>query len=338
MSKLISKSEKIFIAGSSGMVGRAIKNSLLNAGYGDQLKGGNILSPSRAILDLENSLKVENWFKKNKPSIVIIAAAKVGGIHANHVMPYEFLIKNLKIQNNLIEQSYANNVKRLLFLGSSCIYPKFSKQPIMEEYLLTDILEKTNEYYALAKITGIKLCQSLRIQYGFDAISLMPTNLYGPGDNYHPLNSHVLPALINKIYDAKLNGNNQIICWGSGKPLREFLYVEDLADACVFALENWDPDDCNAPKDIHGENLCWLNVGSPYEVSIKELVGLIANECDFHGEINWDFSKPDGTERKKLDTSRMSNLGWEAKVNLQEGIKKTFGSYLYEKEKNILRT
>tara|TARA_B100000575_G_C23095402_1_gene631769 strand:- start:146 stop:1162 length:1017 start_codon:yes stop_codon:yes gene_type:complete len=338
MSKLIRKSEKIFIAGSSGMVGRAIKNSLLKAGYGDEFKGGNILSPSREILDLENSLKVENWFKKNKPSIVIIAAAKVGGIHANNVMPYEFLIKNLKIQNNLIEQSYANNVKRLLFLGSSCIYPKFSQQPIMEEYLLTDILEKTNEYYALAKITGIKLCQSLRIQYGFDAISLMPTNLYGPGDNYHPLNSHVLPALINKIYDAKLNSNNQIICWGSGKPLREFLYVDDLADACLFALENWDPDDGNAPKDIHGENLYWLNVGSQYEVSIKELVDLIANECDFHGEINWDLSKPDGTGRKKLDTSRMSYLGWEAKVNLKEGIKRTIGSYLIEKEKNILRT
>ena len=333
---IFNQNHTIYVAGSEGMVGSAICRLLKKKGYKD--KGKKLVTIPRRELDLRDEKKLEDWFDSKKPDIVIIAAAKVGGILANKQKPVNFLLDNLKIQNNLIEKSYKFGVKRLLFLGSSCIYPKFSQQPIMEEYLLTDILEKTNEYYALAKITGIKLCQSLRIQYGFDAISLMPTNLYGPGDNYHPLNSHVLPALINKIYDAKLNSNNQIICWGSGKPLREFLYVDDLADACLFALENWDPDDGNAPKDIHGENLYWLNVGSQYEVSIKELVDLIANECDFHGEINWDLSKPDGTGRKKLDTSRMSYLGWEAKVNLKEGIKRTIGSYLIEKEKNILRT
>ena len=337
MTKLITKSEKIFIAGSTGMVGRSIKNSLQRAGYGDALNGGQILCPSREILDLENFINVQNWFDKNKPSIVIIAAAKVGGIYANNTMPYEFLIKNLKIQTNLIESSYLNNVKRLLFLGSSCIYPKFSNQPILEEYLLTDQLEKTNEYYALAKITGIKLCQSLKMQYDFDAISLMPSNLYGPGDNYHPLNSHVLPALIKKIMNAKLNNINTITCWGTGSPLREFLYVEDLAEACIFALENWDPNQKDAPKDLHGDKLYWLNVGSNYEVSIKELVELIAQQCNYNGEIVWDFSKPDGTQRKKLDTSRMSNLGWKAKVSLEEGIKRTIKAYLNEKELNTLR-
>ena len=337
MSKLISKSEKIFIAGSSGMVGRALKKTLLNAGYGDKLNGGSILTPSRKILDLEDPLKVQKWFTENKPSIVIIAAAKVGGIHANSVMPYEFLIKNLKIQNNVIEQSYLNKVKRLLFLGSSCIYPKFAKQPILEEYLLTDSLEQTNEYYALAKIAGIKLCQSLRMQYNFDAISLMPTNLYGPGDNYHPLNSHVLPALIKKIIDANVFQKSAITCWGSGKPLREFLYVDDLAEACLHALEKWNPDHKDAPKDNNGNKLFWLNVGSQFEVSIRELVEMVAFECNYKGEIIWDTSKADGTERKKLDTSRMSHLGWEAKVTLKEGIKRTLDSYLYEKETNILR-
>ena len=268
MKKLINKEEKIFIAGSSGMVGSAIKRSLVGKGYGDENQGGSILCPTRKNLDLEDSLEVENWFKIHKPTVVIIAAAKVGGIYANSSMPYEFLINNLKIQTNLIEQSFLNNVKRLLFLGSSCIYPKLSKQPILEEYLLSDYLEKTNETYALAKITGIKLCQSLRKQYGFDAISLMPSNLYGPGDNYHHLDSHVLPALIKKILDAKLTGKNDIVCWGTGKPLREFLYVDDLADACIFALEKWDPNSNDAPKDINGEILYWLNVGSKFEISM----------------------------------------------------------------------
>lgn len=337
MKKLINKEEKIFIAGSSGMVGRAIKKSLIGRGYGDKKKGGRILCPTREILDLEDSLEVKNWFKINKPTVVIIAAAKVGGIHANNSMPYEFLINNLKIQTNLIEQSYLNNVKRLLFLGSSCIYPKLSKQPILEEYLLSDYLEKTNESYALAKITGIKLCQSLGKQYGFDAISLMPSNLYGPGDNYHHLDSHVLPALIKKIFDAKLIKENEIVCWGTGKPLREFLYVEDLADACIFALENWDPYSEDAPKDICGDRLYWLNVGSEFEISIKELVEMISNQFDYQGNIIWDDLKPDGTYRKKLDTSRMSKLGWSAYTNLEVGIKKTIDSFLQEKKINTIR-
>ena len=337
MKKLINKEEKIFIAGSSGMVGSAIKRSLVGKGYGDENQGGSILCPTRKNLDLEDSLEVENWFKIHKPTVVIIAAAKVGGIYANSSMPYEFLINNLKIQTNLIEQSFLNNVKRLLFLGSSCIYPKLSKQPILEEYLLSDYLEKTNETYALAKITGIKLCQSLRKQYGFDAISLMPSNLYGPGDNYHHLDSHVLPALIKKILDAKLTGKNDIVCWGTGKPLREFLYVDDLADACIFALEKWDPNSNDAPKDINGEILYWLNVGSKFEISIKELVQMISNQCDYKGKITWDDSKPDGTYRKKLNTARLSKLGWNSYTNLEVGIKKTITSFLYEKKMNTVR-
>ena len=248
-------------------------------------------------------------------------------------MPYDFLLKNLKIQTNIIEQSHKNNVKRLLFLGSSCIYPKSSKQPIIEDYLLSDSLEKTNEFYALAKIAGIKLCESLRIQHGFDAISLMPCNLYGPGDNYHPLNSHVLPALIRKILEAKSKGLDEIICWGTGTPLREFLYVEDLAEACIYVLENWDPNKENAPRDYFGNKLSWLNVGSNFELSIRELVEMISNQCDFKGRIKWDHTKPDGTKRKKLDTSKMLDLGWEPKINLEKGIRKTISSYM--KEQNI---
>ncbi len=334
--KLINKNEKIFIAGSSGMVGGALKRALLKRGYGDEHEGGKLLYPTRNNLNLEEYSEVERWFAKEKPSVVIIAAAKVGGIYANNTMPYDFLLKNLKIQTNIIELAFKNNVNRLLFLGSSCIYPKFSKQPIIEDYLLTDSLEKTNEFYALAKITGIKLCQSLRMQHGFDAISLMPCNLYGPGDNYHPLNSHVLPALIKKILDAKSKNLSEIICWGTGKPLREFLYVEDLADACIYALENWDPNRKDAPKDRYGNNLSWLNVGSDFEVSIKELAKMISNQCEYKGDVKWDHSKPDGTKRKKLDTSKMSELGWKAKINLEKGIRKTIASYMNENGKNVI--
>ena len=202
--------------------------------------------------------------------------------------------------------------------------------------MLSDSLEQTNEFYALAKITGIKLCQSLRMQHGFDAISLMPCNLYGPGDNYHPLNSHVVPALIKKILSAKSKNLTEINCWGTGKPLREFLYVEDLADACIYALENWDPNSENAPKDCYGNNLSWLNVGSDFEVSIKELAEIISKQCKYEGDIKWDHSKPDGTQRKKLDTSKMSDLGWRAKINLEKGIKKTIASYINEYGKNTV--
>ena len=335
MVNLINKNEKIFLAGSTGMVGGALKRALHNHGYGDEYKGGELLHPTRNNLDLEEFSQVERWFAENKPSVVIIAAAKVGGIHANNTMPYDFLLKNLKIQTNIIEQSFKNNVKRLLFLGSSCIYPKLSKQPIIEDYLLTNSLEQTNEAYALAKIAGIKLCQSLRMQHGFDAISLMPCNLYGPGDNYHPLNSHVMPALIKKILDAKSKNLDEITCWGTGKPLREFLYVDDLADACIYALENWDPNSSNAPRDQYGKSLYWLNVGSDFEVSIKELTQIISNQCEYKGKIKWDESKPDGTKRKKLDTSRMSSLGWDAKINLESGIRKTIESYINENKISI---
>ncbi len=221
--KKLSKQDKIFIAGSSGMVGSAIKKVLIKSNYGNKELNGNIYCPTRKDLNLLNFQDVKNWFNKFRPDIVIIAAAKVGGIYANKNKPYDFILENLKIQNNIIEVAWQTGVKRLLFLGSSCIYPKFAKQPIAEEYLLSGTLEKTNEFYAIAKIAGIKLCESLRKQYNFDAISLMPTNLYGPGDNYHPKNSHVLPALIRKFYEAKKNNLDTVTCWGSGKPLREFL-------------------------------------------------------------------------------------------------------------------
>ena len=254
---------------------------------------------------------------------MIIAAAKVGGIFANSNQPYNFLLENLKIQNNLIESSFKNNIKRLLFLGSSCIYPKFAKQPIKEEYLLSSELESTNEWYALAKIAGIKLCQSLRVQYNFDAISLMPTNLYGPNDNYHPLNSHVIASLIRKFIEAKKNSYNTVECWGSGKPLREFMHVDDLGDAILFALEHWSPSDKHAPKDSNGNPLTYLNVGTGKDITIKDLSKIIARATGFKGKIEWDLSKPDGTPKKLLDIENLKNLGWQSNIPLEEGIKKT---------------
>ena len=236
--KKILLNEKIFIAGANGMVGQSIKRKLIQSGYGSKDHDGLILNPSREELDLLNYNHVENWFNKNKPTVVILAAAKVGGIQANNNMPADFILENLKIQTNIIENSWKTNVKRFLFLGSSCIYPKYAKQPITEESLLTNSLEPTNQWYAIAKIAGIKLCESLRIQYNFDAISLMPTNLYGPGDNYHPENSHVMASLIRKFYIAAKESIPSVTCWGSGKPLREFLHVDDLSEAALFLLEN----------------------------------------------------------------------------------------------------
>ena len=331
MKNLITKSDSIFIAGGHGMVGKAIYKNLLTLGYGRSEKGGKILRPTRKELDLTNYNSVVNWFKKNKPSVVIISAAKVGGIFANKEYPFEFLLENLKIETNLIELSMIFKVKRLLFLGSSCIYPKFANQPIKEEELLTKSLEETNQYYAIAKIAGIKLCEAIRNQYDFDAICLMPTNLYGPNDNYHPTNSHVIPSLIRKFVDAKIKKINSVSCWGTGKPLREFLYVDDLAEACVFALESWNPNsNINHPNSLDTE-LCWLNVGSEDEISIKDLSMLISDLVEYKGEIVWDSSKPDGTPRKKLDTSRLRNLGWIAKTSLKIGIKKTIEEYKKEK-------
>jgi len=335
MSFQLHPQETIFIAGSYGMVGNAIKKELLADGYNINSK---VLSPSKEELDLSNFQAVNEWFKLNRPTIVIIAAAKVGGILANSNFPYDFILQNLKIQTNLIEISYLNNVKKLLFLGSSCIYPKFSKQPIKEEYLLTDSLERTNEFYAIAKIAGIKLCQSLIIQNGFNAICLMPTNLYGPRDNYHPQNSHVIPSLIRKFHNAKKLNQNNVICWGTGSPLREFLYVQDLAKACLFLLRNWNPiEDLSKQNVSNQEKICWINVGSQYEISIKELAEKISDACDYKGKIIWDNSKPDGTPRKKLDTSKINNLGWFPKISLDEGIKLTLDAYIKEEIRNELR-
>ena len=323
MTKLINKNERIFIAGGYGMVGSAIYKKLSECGYGIHLNGGKIFRPSRDELDLTNYNKVEKWFKLHNPTIVIIAAAKVGGILANSNYPTEFILENLKIQTNIIELSKTYKVKRLLFLGSSCIYPKYSTQPIKEEYLLSDSLEMTNQFYAIAKIAGIKLCEALNRQYQFDAICLMPTNLYGPNDNYHETNSHVIPSLIRKFHEASVNNKKKVICWGTGTPLREFLYVEDLSEACIFALENWKPN----YEIKNNYPLCWINIGSEFEVSIKDLAITISDLFNYKGEIEWDTSKPDGTPRKKLDTCRMNKLGWKATTSLQEGLKKTISSF-----------
>ncbi len=325
--KIISKNDRILVAGSSGMAGSSICRKLKERGYGLRSNNGSIFTPQRVNLDLSVTKHVEEWFKENKPSVVVIAAAKVGGILANASYPADFLLDNLKIQNNLIEISWKFGVKRLLFLGSSCIYPKFSKQPISEEALLNGELEETNLGYALAKISGIKLCELLRLQYKFDAISLMPTNLYGPKDNYHPENSHVMASLIRKFSNAVINNDKKVICWGSGTPMREFMHVDDLADAVIFALENWNPDLESSPRDIHGKKLNFLNIGTGKDISIKELSLKIAKATGFNGEIVWDKNKPDGMQRKLLDISRIKELGWESKIDLDSGIEITVKEY-----------
>ena len=321
MFNYLKKNDSFYVAGHNGMVGSAIVKALIKKGYCDEKSGGKLYVKSKKELDLTSYENVLSWFKINKPSIVIIAAAKVGGIYANSKYPYEFISENLKIQQNIIEAAWINGTRRLLFLGSSCIYPKFSNLPIQEEELLGSYLEKTNEPYAIAKIAGLKLCEAIRNQYGFDAISLMPTNLYGPGDNYHSENSHVLAALLKKFILAKKNNSKNVTCWGSGKPLREFLHVDDFALACIYVLEKWNPDDNYAPKN-NDEKLYYLNVGSGEEISIKELAETIAFYCKYEGKINWDQSKPDGTYRKNLDISRLNSLGWNAKISLKEGIKR----------------
>ena len=273
---------------------------------------------------------VKDWFKNNQPTIVILAAARVGGILANLESPTEFILENIKIQNNIIENAWNFGVKRLLFLGSSCIYPKYASQPIIEESLLTGPLEETNQWYAIAKISGLKLCEALRKQYNFDAISVMPTNLYGPHDNYHPMHSHVMAAFIKKFCDAKNNLLPSISFWGSGKPFREFMHVDDLASAIIFLLNYWDPDSENAPLDNKGNPLYILNVGVGEDISIKQLALKISNIIDYQGEILWDKSKPDGTPRKKLEIRKIKSLGWEPKISLDEGIINTIKSYKEE--------
>ena len=326
--KKISKEDTIFIAGARGMVGKAIHRSLQKSGYGNAKNGGAIFTPPRSNLDLSDKNAVDEWLEINKPKVVIIASAKVGGILANTSEPTEFLLENLKIQNNLIEGSWKNKVKRLLFLGSSCIYPKYATQPIQEESLLTGPLEPTNEWYAIAKIAGIKLCQALRKQYGFDAISLMPTNLYGPGDNYHPQNSHVMAALIRKFCEASINSYDSVTCWGTGSPYREFLHVDDLGDAAVYALENWDPNSNSTPLDNKGNPLTILNVGTGKDISIKSLAYKIAKFLDYKGEILWDNSKPDGTPKKQLQVDKILELGWRPKISLDEGIRSSIKTFL----------
>jgi len=328
MFKRISFEDKIFIAGSSGMVGSAICRMLKHNGYGSNHLGGKLLTPTKKELNLIDKESLRKWFSLNKPDVVIIAAAKVGGIQANSEYPADFILDNLNIEINLIELSWQFGVKRLLFLGSSCIYPKFASQPISEESLMTAELEPTNEYYAIAKITGIKLCEALRKQYGFDAISLMPTNLYGPGDNYHPTNSHVFASLIKKFCDAKINNFDKVVCWGTGKAQREFLHVDDLARAVVFTLENWDPSDTAAPMSRNKNPINILNIGTGKDISILELAHKISREIDYKGKIVWDTSKPDGTPRKLLNIEKISKLGWKPEIDLNEGIKITIEEFM----------
>jgi GDP-L-fucose synthase len=300
---------KIYIAGHCGMVGSAIWRALQRQGF------TNLVGRTRAQLDLLDPAAVNAFYAAEKPDYVFDAAAKAGGINANNTQPARFIYENLQIQNNLIHGAHRAGVKKLLFLGSSCIYPKFAPQPIREEHLLTGALEETNQWYAVAKIAGIKMCQAYRRQYGCDFIAAMPTNLYGPNDNYDLQLSHVLPALLRKFHEAKAAGAAEVVCWGTGSPLREFLFVYDLADACVFLMQHYS-----------GEQ--FLNVGSGSEVSIKELAETLRRIVGFEGQIVWDTSKPDGTPRKLMDSSRLFALGWKPQVDLESGIRLTYENYL----------
>ena len=317
---LIHPGDHIFVAGHRGMAGSAILRALQAQGFGETTAGGALLTAGREQLDLLDGPAVNNWFSRERPSVVVLAAAKVGGIQANATYPAAFLLDNLKIQNHVIEAAWRHGCRRLLFLGSTCIYPKFATQPIREESLLTGALEPTNEWYAIAKIAGIQLCRALRAEYGFDAISLMPTNLYGPGDNYHPTNSHVMAALLQRFQKAAHDQSTAVTCWGSGTPRREFLHVDDLAAAAVHCLKHWDPSAADAPKHDDGQPLEWLNLGCGEELSIRNLAELIARQCKYQGAIHWDTSKPDGTPRKLLDVSRIQSLGWAPSINLADGI------------------
>ena len=317
----INSEQKFAVFGSTGMVGSSVTRVLIKKGY------KKIFNPTRKELNLLDVNSVESWFNEYKPDVVILCAAKVGGIHANNSCPADFILENLKIQINVIEASWKFNVKKFLFLGSSCIYPKFANQPIIEEELLKGALEPTNQWYAIAKISGIKLCEALKKQYGFNSISLMPTNLYGPGDNYDESNSHVLASFIRRFYKAKMEKSETVTCWGTGNPRREFLHVDDLAKASLFVLEHWDIKGDSSPFDSNGEPLSFLNVGTGKDISIKELASLVAEIIGFKGTIKWDNSMPDGTPRKLLDISRLKNLGWSPQINLEEGLKLTIESF-----------
>jgi GDP-L-fucose synthase len=301
-------SSRIYVAGHRGMVGSAIVRQLQAEGF------DNLVLRTRQELDLTDQRAVEDFFAAERPEYVFLAAAKVGGIHANDTYPAEFLRDNLAIQTNVIHNAWKHGTKKLLFLGSSCIYPRDCPQPIKEEYLLTGPLEPTNEWYAIAKIAGLKMCQAYRKQYGFDAICAMPTNLYGPGDNYHPENSHVVPGLIRRFHEAKLANAPEVSIWGTGTPLREFMHADDLADALLFLMSNY------SAADI-------VNIGSGLEASIAALARLIAEVVGYRGTLQFDPSKPDGTPRKRLDTSRLTSMGWRSRIPLREGLARTYSNW-----------
>ena len=303
------KESKIYVAGHKGLVGSAITRRLRENGY------HNLIMKTHSELDLTNQEAVNEFFRFEKPEYVFLAAAKVGGIHANNTYPADFMYQNMMIEMNVIHASFINKVKKLLFLGSSCIYPKEAPQPMKESCLLTSGLEPTNEAYALAKISGLKYCEYLNRQYGTDYISVMPTNLYGPGDNYHPENSHVLPALIRRLHNAKIQKQEWVECWGDGSPKREFLYVDDLADFCLFLMNNYSGNET-------------VNAGSGEEVTIKQLVETVAQIIGYQGEIKWDTTKPNGTPRKLLDLGKAEKMGWHHKTDLKNGIKNTYKDYL----------
>lgn len=310
------KNAKIYVAGHRGMVGSAIYRKLINEGY------TNLLTRTSSELDLRNQQAVTDFFEAEKPEYVFLAAAKVGGIVANNTYRADFLYENLSIQNNVIHQSYKTGVKKLMFLGSSCIYPKLAPQPLKEESLLTGLLEETNEPYAIAKISGIKMCDAYRAQYNCNFISVMPTNLYGYNDNYHPQNSHVLPALIRRFHEAKENGLAEVSIWGSGSPLREFLFADDLAEACYFLMQNFNEGG-------------FLNIGTGHDLSIKDLALLVKKIVGFEGALTFDSSKPDGTPRKLMDVSKLHDLGWKHKIELEEGIQLAYQDFLSKHQESL---
>ena len=319
------KNARIFVAGSNGLVGSALVRRLRVEGY------TNLLLTDTDELDLPNQAAVTDFFSQKKPDYVFLAAAKVGGIYANNSYPADFIYRNLMIQSNVIHQSYVHKVKRLLFLGSSCIYPKFAPQPMEERHLLTGVLEPTNEPYAIAKIAGIKMCESYNRQYGTQFAAVMPTNLYGPGDNFHPENSHVLPALIRRFHEAKVTGSAEVVIWGTGTPMREFLYVDDMADGCVFVMELDD-------RVIEGQlfsypNPCFVNLGTGVDVTICQLADIVKHVVGYQGELIFDATKPDGTPRKLIDVSKMTGMGWVSSTKLDDGIAATYEWYLQHIDK-----
>ena len=306
---MMEKSAKIYVAGHKGMVGSAIMRELQRNGY------TNIITRIHSELDLTRQADVESFFARERPEYVFVAAAKVGGIAANSEALADFMYYNMMIEMNVIHSAFVNNCKKLEFLGSSCIYPRMCPQPIKEEYLLSGYLEKTNEAYALAKISGLKYCEYLNTQYGTDYISVMPCNLYGPNDNYHPQHSHVMPALIRRFHEAKVAGKVSVTCWGDGSPLREFLYVDDLAELCVYLMNNYSGNET-------------VNAGSGREITIKDLAGLVAETVGYEGKILWDTSKPNGTPRKIMDVSKAASLGWKARTSLRDGIRLAYEDFM----------